>query len=506
MRGKMQILRVLIPLLLAIGLLLSPYAAGGAYASDQPPLTEENPPDHQLACMDGECSLRIDLGEDAPAWLPAAGFALTVLEDNLSLLPGDSRLTIDDGVSLNMPVGKLNLSDAHLDVTMGEDGLVDTFFGTAKLPTPSLAFMGLPLPLSKQAIATTIGYDKASELPSMDLPLDPDKKYLYFELASGTELQTTVGEAGKDTLWLTVPEGQKATVLLDPQERFAYVEGNITLRYSGATAFLTQIMDPAETVELFSGELPIRHQATVHVSGVLSDDLANSELQFAGRYSVDGGKLGEMVKLNGEPLSLEGGLVISEAGVLGTGVIRSTLLPENVWDSAVQAQVFMPFSTDFRNAYVALNSSVNIPFANVSADGYAKLSGAFDVVADGSYSVPWHRNDIDLMAETTSDDSGAASAESALDEAELATVDSAIEDGRWARIWRTTAEGVQVGIDSATPAAKTAADWAKQSASSGYESAADGIGWTIDMTSNQWCSTTGFCKDRGTDADATAMR
>ena len=503
----MKISRIFIPVLVAVTLLLMPIAATSVFAADSTPPAESGI-DHSLDCADGVCSLRVDLGDKAVSWLPTAGFALSVLEENLNVLPDGAGITINDGVSLDMPIGNLKLTNASMDLKMGENGQIDSFYGTANLPSPSLGslgLLGLPLPLGKKSVATTIGYDEAANLPGSDLPLDSNKKYLFFELASGTELEATVGEAESDTLWLSVPEGQKATVIIDPQERFAYIDGNVTMRYSGVTAFFTQMLDPAETVDILSGELPIRHQASVHVSGVLSDDLNESELTFAGRYSVDGGKLAELVKLDGEPLALEGGLVISDAGVLGTGVVRSTLLPESVWDSTVQAQVFVPFSADFSDAYVALNSSVNVPIANLSADGYAKLNGALDVVAEGNYSVPWRRLDTDLLAENTAVDADSTVVQMSISGSNEAQDIDGSESNRWAKIWDATSSGVQSGITSATPAAKSAAGWVKENAGAGYESAADSIGWTIDMTSSQWCETTGFCRDGGADS-ATAMR
>ena len=344
--------RIVAPLLLAL-LLLTSFAAGTAHAADEPPV-DAAVMDHQLACENGVCSLRIDLGAETPTWLPATGMVLSVLENNLNVLPERAGISVSDGLVLDLPIGNLKLADANIDVTLGDDGSVESFLGTAQLPTRSLGLLGRAG--SKNPIATTVGFDYASALPAVNASLDPDRKYLYFDLGRGTELEATVGDGAEVSLWLSIPEGQRATIVVDPLERFAYIDGNLTMRYSGSVAFLAGMVDGFEAADLLSGDLPLRHEATVHVSGVVTDKLADSRLELEGRYAVDGGKLAEWFNVNGEPLALEGGLVISDAGMLGTGVVRSTLMPENVWNSAVQGQVFIPFSTDFRQAYAALNT------------------------------------------------------------------------------------------------------------------------------------------------------
>ncbi len=94
----------------------------------------------------------------------------------------------------------------------------------------------------------------------------------------------------------------------------------------------------------------------MHVSGLTGAALDDLHLELAGRYAVDAGRLGEWLKLDGEPLAVEGGIVVNGEGLLATGVVRSSLAPERVLDSAVQAQVFVPFSVDYRDAYVELRS------------------------------------------------------------------------------------------------------------------------------------------------------
>lgn len=501
----MPITRILVPLLIAC-LVWTPLAAGSAFAADEPP-AEAALIDHQLACTDGVCSLRLDLGEDPPKWLPAAGFALNVLEENLHVLPDGAGISVSDGLVLDLPIGNLKLADARIDLVMGEDGSVESFYGTAALPKPSLGIFSRAN--VDRPIATSIGFDSGAKLPAISAALDPERKYLFFDLAAGTELAASLDEESDASLWLSIPEGQRATVVIDPQERFAYVDGNVTLRYSGSAAFLATLLDPTESLDLFRGELPIRHEATVHVTGVVADQLADSRLEFAGRYAVDGGRIAELLKLNGEPLALEGGIVISDEGLLGTGIVRSTVLPETVWDSAVQAQVFVPFSGNISDAYAALNTRVEIPIANVTADGYARLDGALDMIADGSFDSPWRRADADAVV--VADEGGIDSdGEIAADAAEIAAIDAGeVQRNRWARAWDATTQGAQSSLELAKKPAGTAADWVKQTTDSGVDAAAGGLEWSIDFASSTWCSTTGMCQtgEMGYDAaSATAMK
>ena len=505
----MRLLRFILPVLLA-GLMWTSFAVDHAYAADDPPPTasvsasadsEDTITDHELACADGVCTLRVDLGPDAPVWLPATGLALTVLEDNLRILPDGAGFAVSDELTLDMPVGNLNLADANIHLVMGDEGRVESFYGTATIPTPSLGILG-PAAGGKP-ISASIGFDHASALPAIDAALDAERKYLFFDLAAGTELAAALEDGADGALWLSIPEGQRATVVIDPQDRFAYIDGNVSVRYSGNLAFLTQLIDPMETVDLWNGELPLRHQATVHVSGSVSDELKDTRLELEGRYAVDGGKVAEWLKLDGDPLAIEGGIVISDEGMLGTGVVRSTLLSERVMDGAVQAQVFVPFSTQYSEAYVALNTRLDMPFANVSADGYARLDGALDMIADGSFEAPWRPGASDAIVLRQSGADNAAFA------------DTSAERGRWVRAWEATSNTARTGFEYAQEPARSGYGWVLDKAGSGYESASTGLEWSIDLASQQWCSTTGLCQveesaqDAGPldgDSAATAMR
>jgi hypothetical protein len=449
---------------------------------------------HQLACDEGVCSLHLDLGDEAPSWLPATGVALSVLEKNLAFLPDGAGVSISDGLTLDLPIGSLKLSDAQIDVTMGADGRIESFYGTAQVPSPSLGMFFRTT--SERPVATAIGFDYASKLPQIDASLDPDRKYLFFDLAAGTDLEASLGADADNSLWLSIPEGQRATVVIDPQERFAYIDGNVTIHYNGSVAFLTQLLDPTQTVDVLSGELPVRHQATVHVTGVVANELADTRLELAGRYAVDGGKAAEWLNIDGEPLALEGELVISEDGLLGTGIVRSSVLPDKVWDGAVQAQVFVPFSLDLRDAYIALDTHADVPFAELSADGYARLDGALDLTADGSLEAPWQSGD--MVASTDSE-----SSESTSEIADTSSVDDDVTS-RWSRAWEATTAGTQQGLAAAGKPVGAATAWAKSTASAGYDAAAGGIGWTVDLASDAWCSTTGLCTHNGPQETAVA--
>ena len=93
-------------------------------------------------------------------------------------------------------------------------------------------------------------------------------------------------------------------------------------------------------------------------------------------------------------------------------------------------------------------------------------------------------------------------------EAESAGVVELSERGRLARAWAATASGAQTGLQAAGRPAGAAAGWVKSTAGSGYDAAAGGVEWTVDLASGKWCATTGLCKGNEAldESSATAMR
>jgi len=323
---------------------------------------------------------------------------------------------------------------------------------------PSLPLLGEFA--QRKAAQARIGFARGDALQLTDAPVDPERKYLYFDLASGASLRTgTPGQANE--LSLAIPEGQRALVVIDPLERFAYIDGHVTLRYNGELVFLAQLLDPTETVDLFAGELPMRHRATVNVSGVVADALDAAQMELAGRYAVDAGRLGEWLKLEGQPLALEGSLTLTPTGLLGKGVVRSSLAPERLLDSAVQAQIFVPFTGGYQTAFVELRTNLDVPAANFHGDAMARLDGALDVVADANLQMP-QLGLKDVLA-----DAG---------------------DGAVTPLWDRTLGAVM------TPA-RAGYDKLSELAAGGAESAAAGVQWSKDLAAQQWCGWTGRCSE-----------
>ncbi len=286
----------------------------------------------------------------------------------------------------------------------------------------------------------------------------------------------STGDAGD--LRLDIPQGQRALVVIDPQERFAYIDGHVTLRYNGELMFLAQLLDPTEVVDLFAGELPLRHQATVHVTGALTDRLDASHLELAGRYAVDGGRVGEWLKLEGEPLALEGNITLTPAGLLATGVVRSSIAPQQVLDSAVQAQLFIPFRGDVQDAYVEVRSRLDVPVAAVHADAMARLDGGLETVAEANMSAPWNAQDATALVEA-----GVAGGN---DAEEVAQANAEDEPGRWARTVDTVAGSTRAGYGRLAELASAGWD---VTASGAQQSAK----WSAEMAARGWCGVSGRC-------------
>ncbi len=413
-----------------------------------------------IECVEGVCTLAADLGETAPAWLPGGEFRINVSQENLTALPDGAGFEAHDDLVFAMPWGDIRLANVQMRLELDERRRVETFSGTAEVPLPSLPFFGNTT--GQTAAEARVGFERGEALSLAGAPLDPDRKYLYFDLASGAALTAPAGEGRSGELSLAIPEGQGALVVLDPLERFAYIDGHVTLRYNGELVFLAQLLDPTETVDLFVGELPLRHRATVHVSGMTGAALDDTHLELAGRYAVDAGRMGEWLKLDGEPLAVEGGIVVNGEGLLATGVVRSSLAPERVLDSAVQAQVFVPFSVDYREAYVELRSRFDSPAAGLHADGVARLDGALDAVADVNVHLPWGRRDEAAVAQ----DAGGMKA-------------------LWDRTAGTVGDTARAGVAHAAGLGR-----------GGYQSAAAGLEWSADLVAQQWCGMTDRCESR----------
>jgi hypothetical protein len=424
-----------------------------------------------IECVAGVCTLEVNLGDRTAGWLPSGEFRINVRQANLKALPDAAGFEVRNDLVFETPAGEIRLADAKMRLELDERNRVDTFAGTAEVPLSSLPFFGRAA--AQTAAEARVGFEHGEALSLAGAPLDPSRKYLYFDLASGAALTASAGEGQSGELSLTIPEGQRALVVLDPLERFAYIDGHVTLRYNGEMVFLAQLLDPTETVDLFAGELPLRHRATVHVSGMTGAALDDMRFELAGRYAVDAGRMGEWLKLDGEPLALEGSVIVSGDGLLATGVARSSLAPERVLDSAVQAQVFIPFSVDYRDAYVELRSRFDSPAAGLHADGVARLDGALDAVADVNVQLPWQgRDDAALVQEAGG----------------MRTL--------WARTAGLARDLAQTGFTRATGLAQD-----------GYAAAATGLEWSADLATRQWCGITGRCQGGvGEEPVETAMR
>lgn len=446
-------------------------AAATGLASAAPADPPNVAPEAAIDCAKGHCTLRVDLGDAAPGWLPDAGLWLNVLEENLHVLPDGAGIEVSDDLVLDMPVGSIHLAGAQLRLEMDDANRVQSFHGTADIPMPSLPLIGNST--NRKAAEARVGFDRGDALPlagsSLDIPLHPDRKYLYFDLASGATFSAgPAGQAGE--LTLGIPEGQRALIVLDPTERFAYIDGHVTLRYNGELVFLAQLLDPTETVGLFAGELPLRHRATVHLSGVVADAVDATQFELAGRYAVDAGRLGEWLKLEGQPLALEGSLALTPEGLLATGVVSSSLAPERVLDSAVQAQIFVPFSAEYQTAFVELRSKLDVPAADFHADAMARLDGSLDAVADANLQLP----------------------QVGLDEAVASAQDAA--GPVWDRVVGTVVPPAQAGYERLSDLAAGSA-----------ESAAAVLDWSKEQAAQRWCGLTGWCGGPAAPVE-TAMR
>lgn len=415
--------------------------------------------DYGIRCEDGVCTLQLDLGEYAPA----GGIRLEVNEGNLTFLPDGAGVEVTDDLVLRMPVGDLALLDADLALTLGPEQQVEGYHGTARIPMPRLGLLtGNP----GEPAEVKVGFGPGTELTQLEAPLDPAGHYLYFEVDSGLDLMASVPQAdgAEGSLDLTVPRGQRATIVVDPADKYVFVDGNLTVRYSGALTLLSELLDPATLASLSLADLPLNHSVALHVAGGVDlDELNQSSLAVGAAYELDPGIVGKLLDLDGTPLTIEGTAVLDGAGLLVNGIVRSEVEPDKVLDGSVAARFFVPFAGAVEQAYATVEGKVSLPFVDVEADGVAKIDGDLNMLAAGGVRGP---QGVQAGGMNTSVDPNTAEGQG---------------------FWRPVLEATRAAVQSGT-------GWAWTGAQEGYGTASEGASSAYSAAAERLCRLTGVCQ------------
>lgn len=501
-------------------------------ADDDPGATS-----YRVSCQNGTCNVAFDLGEyevqsDVPTDMPVK---LDIPKGTVPFLKGGS-LEIGDSITLSLPMGSVQFKNGDFSLHLDKDGKLDRFHGKSDSVTPKLN-LGPNIQIAGP-FAMEIGYDYGHTLDGLSTVLDPNRRYLFFDLGGGLTLSTTVpGGNNDEPVAFTIPDGDRMSIVVDPQDKLVYLDGQVTLNQLTdlGLALGTFGLTPA-TMPLLNGVvLPTR--TTVGVAALLSPDMSKNFLQFSGGMGINGGPLGKLLRLEGEPLGFDGLLRADSNGLLLGGVAKSSLNPEKVLDTRGELAVYIPF-TGNELPYVQLGGKLRVPLVGIEAE-IAKQIGGGEVS---------EANSTNAMLESTANAarswwdstgmwmSGIASALANGSQATLEAVQDAadqtsdaIKDGA-KTIWNTTKDGAvkawsgagaAVGAGAAgagaavsAGAAGAAAAWdstkegaakALNGASAAVGAGAAGAGAALDGTKNAadcaaqqawrlWCQTTQLCE------------
>ncbi len=469
---------------------LAAYAAAPAPAEQGGALLD-------LHCADQACSFAMDLGRVAlPAYAgPAATILFETLKDNVSFLPEDAALAVTDDLLLKLPVGELALLDADVTMELSPDNRVERLRGTAQVPFPTFGIFDQVQVVTPAR--ADVGLDTGANLSHLGAPLDPERTYLFFDIGAGLEVAASQATADGSVhqFGISVPQGQRATLVVDPLAPFVYLAGNVTLSHSEQIAFVGDLLDTADGWLPEGAGLPLADRTSVYVSGLFTDDAAESYLKIGAAHGIDGGSLGEWAGVEVSPLHAQGLMTIRLDGIQLSGVARSYLQPERYFDGQVAADVYVPFSRNWDDAYVALAGEAAAPIVGLSARGDAQVNGDLQAQASGEVVTPWSQEQT-AVAVTPAEEPAPE------------------EGGRWAPL-----AGVRATVGNATAATVQAAgsgyaavrdgvargaDWTVDGAASAYNTVEESTvrGW--DAAGNLWCGATGWCAAEAASAVAQA--
>ena len=429
--------------------------------------------DYGLVCAGDACTVEIPV-ELSALTKAGARFAIDIVQDNLKLLPAGGGIELSDALTVKLPVGDIKLTGADLTLSMADDGTIDQLRGTAELPFPGLGmFENMHL---SGPVKADVGFAQGSDLTDLNAPLDPDRDYVFFNFGTGLDMTADHVRADGETtqLRLTVPKGQRATLVVDTQEPFAYLAGNLTLRYDEQLAFVGDwitAVDAAGLATDFASGLPIRHSVGVEWTSAIGENQP-AFLRVGGSYAADAGLVGRWLGVNLTPLTLHGVMTLNGDGMLLDGVVRTEIMPETFFDGTVYTQVFVPFEGDLSDAYVQMDAEATVPAVHATMAGSARLEGDLDVRATASVTTPIYDN------------------------GELVLVE---QDGDGARQRLTRVRSLADGAGNTMTRSYV---FVRDTSAGGLNWVGDSAGSTWHWSQARWCGLTGFCGD---DAIATAM-
>lgn len=354
---------------LALGLVSQPTLAAGE------PTQPAAPTAHDLSCDGDTCTLHIDLGTwQVPLlWRYGAPLLVETMQQN-GRLPADTTLAIREDLTIQLPVGNLELLDGDLQVTLDETLAVQSFRGTARVPFPTFGL--LETLQVADPLRADVGFDYGANLPAIDAPLDPAQRYFFVDFGSGIRLDGAVtgADGSAQVVSISVPRGQRAVLVIDPLQPLVYLQGQITLNHTGNLAFLDNILtvNGVDVPGLELASLPGR--TSLGLTALITDDPAISYLEVNSGSAIDTGTMARWMGVDATPLAFSGVARLDHKGLLVTGSTQSSVLPRTVWDGRGQVQVFVPFNGNVNDAFVDADGILAVPLARVHVAGSSQLA------------------------------------------------------------------------------------------------------------------------------------
>ena len=311
-------------------------------------------------CKAGVCTLRIQDAGIAVPGVVAAGAALlfTFLQEQIHLLPDGAGLQITDDVTLQTPMGPLALLGTDLVIELAADNTIERLRGTAQIPWPS--FLGGEGVATQRALAVAdIGLERGKDLGHLNLPLVAEQAYFYLRLGAGVQTDAT-GALQRETLRAIdtpVTRGQYLTLLFEPQNFDLLLDGNLTIALLDDWLLLNEFLTDQTGLPFTLASEAVN----LHVSGLLSTDWSASYLRLDGLYTLEKQFIRNWFQTDASPLAVTGSLLINREGLLLSGLTRSSVLPDRLFDGEMWVEAFLPLASNFWNAYVATGTQATSP-------------------------------------------------------------------------------------------------------------------------------------------------
>lgn len=493
--SRRRLATIFLTLALAASLIAQPALAAAPQqaGADDPDATS-----YHITCQDGVCTIAFDLGEiemetPVPADMPVK------LDLPAGAVPFISKggIEIGDSITINLPIGSIEMQDGDFSLHLDKDGNLDRLRGKSSSVTPQLN-LGPNIKLGGP-FAMEIGYDLGSTLDGLGTVLDPERRYFFFDLGGGLTLEAVnpIGSQDGEPIRFSIPEGDGLSLVIDPQASLVYVDGQLTLNQLTDLNLALGLLGMAPgSLPLLSGVvLPTR--TTIGVGALLSPDMSKNFLQLSGGLGINGGPLGKLLRIEGEPLGFDGLLRVDSSGLLLGGVAKSNLNPEQVFDSRGELSLFIPFTGE-ELPYVQLGGGLRVPLAGIDAEVQQQIGGgavselaSTDALLQSTTEAArswWESTGSWMSGLASSVAGGTRSALQAVQNAASATGDAISGGAKTA--WNSTSEGAVKAWQGAGAAVGAGA----AGATAAWENTAAAASCAAQQAQQLWCRTTGWCE------------